>query len=87
MKSRHRKIEEQRASEASHGRILALTISHLKSRIAQLRRDLAKERSEFARRRLSRELDSLLPVLEQREAEYKQALESAAIERGQAPRV
>jgi hypothetical protein len=81
MKSRRRKLEEQRASEASHGRILALTISHLKSRIAQLRRDLAKERNEHAKRRLVRELDSLVPVLAQREAEYANALKVAEAER------
>lgn len=81
MKSRRRKLEEQRAGEASHGRILALTISHLKSRIAQLRRDIAKERNEHAKRRIARELDSLLPVLELRETEYADALKAAEAER------
>ena len=81
MKSRRRKIEEARAAQASHGRILQITISHLKSRIAQLRRDLAKERSEFAKRRIARELDSLVPVLAQREAEYSEALKAAEAER------
>jgi len=81
MKSRRRKLEEQRAGEASHGRILALTISHLKSRIAQLRRDLAKERNEQAKGRITRELESLIPVLELREQEYAEALEAVELER------
>lgn len=81
MKSRRRKAEEAQASQASHGRILQITINHLKSRIAQLRRDLAKERNEHAKRRLVRELDSLVPVLAQREAEYATALAEAEAER------
>lgn len=81
MKSHVQRARERQASECSHGRALSLAVGALKSRIAQVRRDLAKERDGFSRRKLSKELDALLPVLELREREIAEALKAAEAER------